>query len=295
MLWTWMFESWRKLLSKPTVAYSRKDFGVHHESSEGSEHRQTVLDKQQWPGGCLLPLRMNLSASRAVLSGDWQPQNEHPWHRAEKPTKGEILPKRRLEKLVMEVSKRVAGTEFQREYWKPQSRTQQGNGLPEKLRRGVKWDRTDTERVERCKVLKYLPCSDGLDSGSAQDCWPQELQQYLPLWKGPQFDQHLPGAGVSWQPQQEQGSGSIRELRTAGNWLPTGACGAAAAAAWDRQPHKVRLWPVQHSGGNNFEMCYPLVSLDTRWEAHIQIVAYFQFWNPNNIYSYFLIQCCFST
>lgn len=27
----------------------QKDFGVHHESSESSEHKQTVLDKQQWP------------------------------------------------------------------------------------------------------------------------------------------------------------------------------------------------------------------------------------------------------
>lgn len=27
----------------------QKDFGVHHESSENSEHKQTVLDKQQCP------------------------------------------------------------------------------------------------------------------------------------------------------------------------------------------------------------------------------------------------------
>lgn len=27
----------------------QKDFGVHHETSESSEHKQSVLDKQQWP------------------------------------------------------------------------------------------------------------------------------------------------------------------------------------------------------------------------------------------------------
>ena len=58
--------------------------------------------------------------------------------------------------------------------------------------------------------------------------------------------------------------------------VPTGACGVVTAA-WDRQTRKVRLGPVQHSGGNYFEMCHPLVSLDTRWEACTQIVAYFQF------------------
>lgn len=72
--------------------------------------------------------------------------------------------------------------------------------------------------------------------------------------------------------------------RTAGNGVTyRGFWGAAAA--WDRHIPKVRLWPVQHSAGNHFEMCYPLVRLDTKWGAHIQIVAFFQFWNPNIIYS----------
>lgn len=58
--------------------------------------------------------------------------------------------------------------------------------------------------------------------------------------------------------------------------LPTGAWGVSTAA-WDRQDYKVRPGPLQRSGRNYFEMCHPLESLDTRLEAHAQIVAYFQF------------------
>lgn len=56
-----------------------------------------------------------------------------------------------------------------------------------------------------------------------------------------------------------------------GKGLPRGA----AAAEGTDTPVRSGFGQAQHSGGNHFEMCYPLVSLDTKCGAHVQIVAYF--------------------
>lgn len=163
----------------------QKDFGVHRESSESSEH-----SKLCWRSSSALT--MDLSALRAVL----------------RLTASKWATNQRRDPAKSGSDQKISHRGGQNSSWyrisvgilKSQSRTQQGNELLVSS-----WSEAGvTGRVERLQVLKYLHCSDGLGSSSAQDCWPQELKHYQAPWRGPHFDQHLPGVAESWQPSRNR-------------------------------------------------------------------------------------------